>query len=397
MSQPPCRDCGAMLDPDGSCFLCATMPSTDRGDPVTGAELLDQLRAALVRYVAFPSDEAADAVTLWVAATHAQSAWEHAPRLVAVSPEKRCGKSRLMDVAEATANKTIVTVNISPAALVRSIDDTAPPTLLVDEADTIFGPKAADNHEDLRGLINSGHQRNRPYLRYDITSRRVEELPTFCMAMLAGIGDLPDTIMDRAVIIRMRRRAPGETVDPFRTRRDRPALHDLRDQLHEWIRVPDRIDGLLNAEPAMPVEDRAADTWEPLVAVADAAGGDWPRRARKATLALVAAENKTDVEGSLGVRLLTDVKETFTDWTVSFLTTADLLSTLAKLDEAPWHDLPLTSNKLAALLRPYGITSRRNKAGSARGYRLEDFQDAFARYTPSNDVKPSDPQVSELG
>ena len=180
------------------------------------------MHAALIRYVILPSPEAADAVTLWIAATHAQPAWAHAPRLVIRGPEKRCGKSRLLDIVEALCHDPLITVNASPAAVYRSITDD-PPTLLVDEADTIFGPKA-DGNEDLRGLLNAGHQRNRPAMRYDAATNRVETIPTFAMAALAGIGAMPDTIEDRAVVIRMRRRAPGETVAPYRHRRDRPAL-----------------------------------------------------------------------------------------------------------------------------------------------------------------------------
>src|ERR687884_275391 len=109
------------------------------GPAVNGAELLGELRAALSRYVILPTDEAADAVTLWIAASHAQPAWAHAPRLVIRAPEKRCGKSRLLDVVEATCFRPIITVNASPAAVYRSITDD-PPTMLVDEADAIFGP-----------------------------------------------------------------------------------------------------------------------------------------------------------------------------------------------------------------------------------------------------------------
>ena len=239
-----------------------------------------ELHAAFGRYVIFPSPEAHDAVVLWCAATHGQPAWEHAPRLTPISPEKRCGKSRLMDVAEAVCHHVLITVNVSTAAVVRSITPDDPPTLMVDEADTIFGTKrAAENHEDVRGILNAGHQRNRPYVRWDITTRSREECPTFAMAMLAAIGDLPDTIMDRAIVIRMRRRGPGEKVAPFRTRRDAPALRALRDRLHNWVRA--HIDILAKAEPDLPVEDRAADTWEPLIIVAGLAGGDWPDRARR--------------------------------------------------------------------------------------------------------------------
>ena len=207
------------------------VPPIPTAQAVDGARLLGELRAAFTRYVVLPSPQAADAVTLWTAATHAQPAWEHAPRLAVVSPLKRCGKSRLLDVVAETCHAPLITINATIAAVVRSIG-ADPPTLLVDEADTLWGTrKQADANEDLRGLLNAGHQRNRPMLRWDVTSRTAEQLDTFAMALLAAIGELPDTIMDRAVVVRMRRRAPGEQVDPYRTRRDAPPLHDLRDRL----------------------------------------------------------------------------------------------------------------------------------------------------------------------
>lgn len=351
-----------------------------------GARILGQLRDALTRYVVLPSPEATDAVTLWIAATHAQSAWEHATRLVITAPEKRCGKSRLLDIIEATCHQPLITVNISPAALVRSIED-KPPTLLLDEADTVFGRKAADNHEDLRGIINSGHQRNRPYIRWDVASRTRETCPTFAMAALAGIGELPDTIMDRAVIIRMRRRAAGENVDPYRTRRDRPPLETLRDNLASWAGA--HGDELNHAAPELPVEDRAADNWEPLVAVADQAGGDWPARARKAALLLCAEDASADTEGSLGLRLLSDVRDLFEAMTVSFLSSADLTAGLRRVDDGPWQSLDLTMHKLAFHLRPYSVRPRQNDARTARGYHAADFADAFRRYLTVQSVQPS--------
>lgn len=254
------------------------MATVDTADTYEGAALLDALRAALTRYVSLPNPETADAITLWIAASHAQPAWAHAPRLVIRAPEKRCGKSRLLDIVEANCHDPFITVNSSSAAVYRSITED-PLTMLVDEADTIFGPKAEGN-EDLRGLLNAGHQRNRPAKRYDAATNRVESIPTFAMAALAGIGAMPDTIEDRAVIARMRRRAPGDTVAPYRHRRDRPALRELAGQLADWLRSD--LATLEAAEPAMPVEDRAADTWEPLVVVAEHAGGDWPGRARTA-------------------------------------------------------------------------------------------------------------------
>ncbi|WP_412516485.1 DUF3631 domain-containing protein [Actinomadura madurae] len=360
----------------------------DDRPPINGAELLDAVREALTRYVVLPSPQAADAVTLWIAATHAQPAWPHAPRLVIRGPEKRCGKSRLLDVTEATCHVPFITVNSSPAAVYRSITDD-PPTLLVDEADTIFGPKAEGN-EDLRGLLNAGHQRNRPAKRYDANANRVESIPTFAMAALAGIGAMPDTIEDRAVIIRMRRRAPGETVAPFRYKRDRPPLRQLATDLAAWLRAD--LASLEAAEPAMPVEDRAADTWEPLVAVADHAGGHWPERARAAVLALT-AEADDNGEMSTRLRLLTDCRTAF--GTDTALPTAVLLDRLKAEPEAPWDDYGpngLTAMKLGTILREYEIRSDtiRFQTGQAKGYRRADFTDAWARYCPADDTPSGD-------
>jgi len=354
-----------------------------RGRVDVGAPLLAELHAALCRYVVFPSAEAADAVCLWVVATHAQPAWEHAPRLAVVSPLKRCGKSRLVDIVAETCHEPLITVNATIAAIVRAIGED-PPTLLVDEADALWGSrKQADNNEDLRGLLNAGHQRNRPMLRWDITTRTLDRLDTFAMAMLASIGDLPDTIMDRAVVVRMRRRGPGEQVAPYRTRRDTPALHALRERLTGWARG--HLAELEQAVPTMPLEDRAADTWEPLIAVADLAGGEWPKRARAAAGALAADAAEQDTDSSLGLRLLVDLRAIFAD--DDRLDSKTALDRLCRLEESPWDDLRgkrLDARRLSKLLRPYGIKPKVIRFGEAtpRGYERADFADAWRRYLP---------------
>lgn len=143
--------------------------------------------------------------------------------------------------------------------------------------DTIFGSaRVAENNEDLRGLLNAGFQRGKAALRCHGPSQKPTLFATFAMTALAGIGGLPDTITDRAVNIRMRRRKTGETVQPFRERRDGPALKCVRDQLEAWLADPSVLAKLADAEPVMPLEDRAADVWEPLIAIADLAGGEWP-------------------------------------------------------------------------------------------------------------------------
>jgi hypothetical protein len=347
----------------------------------TGAALLQLVREAVARYVVLPSTDAAVGVVLWIAASHGVPCWAHAPRLVIRAPEKRCGKSRLLDLVEALCHRPLMTVNASPSAVYRSIGLSAddPPTLLIDEADAIFGPKAADN-DDLRGLLNAGHQRGRPALRYDAATRRVERIDTFAMAALAGIGAMPDTIEDRAIVIRMRRRAPGETVHPYRLRRDGPGLADLRGRLNHWLRA--HTDELAAAVPSMPVEDRAADTWEPLIAVADLAGCRWSDLARAAVLTLT-ADRDAGAALSTQARLLTDCRAAFGDANV--LPTTDLLHRLKADPEAPWSTYGpngLSAMKLAQLLREFDITSStmRFPTGQAKGYSRRDFTDAWSRY-----------------
>jgi hypothetical protein len=370
------------------------------GGADTGVELLDQVLRALTRYVAFPSQEAAWAVTLWVACTHAQDAWEHATRLVIKSPVKRCGKSRAFEVARELCHEVLATTNISTAALVRSIGLVKPaPTILVDEADTIFATRRGERSEgaeEIRGILNSGHARGWPYIRWDATARKREVCPTFAMAAIAGIGDLPDTIEDRAVIVTMRRRAPGEEVEKFRYKKAVPPLRALRDFLHDWVySVADR---LAEAEPDLPVEDRAADVWEPLVALADAAGGHWPERARQACMVL--AGGGTGEDASEATRILRDIFTAFqpvvdedgdvTRPATDRLATTTLLHRINALEDSPWGGWNrgdgMSARNLAKLLKPYDIKSRTVKfsdGATAKGYHAQDFHDPWSRYVPA--------------
>lgn len=354
--------------------------------PVVGADVLDEVQSALTNYVAFPSLEAADAVTLFIAATHAQTAWEHATRLVIKSPVRRCGKTRLLEVSVELCHQVLATTNISTAALVRSIGLDDPPTVVLDEADAVFATRRGERSEgaeDLRGILNSGHARGWPYIRWDASTRKREECPTFAMAIIAGIGDLPDTIEDRAVIVTMRRRSPGEEVARFRRRRSVPPLHQLRDRLHGW--ATDHADQMAEAEPGLPVEDRAADVWEPLIVVADAAGGDWPDRARAACRALVGTG--TGEEGD-SARLLADLHAVF--GSADRLSTAAILDRLNGVDDAPWggwhRGEGLNARDLARLLKPYEVSSRKvriDAESTAKGYMAEAFSDAWSRYVPA--------------
>jgi hypothetical protein len=204
--------------------------------------------------------------------------------------------------------------------------------------------------------------------------------------------------MDRAVVVRMRRRAPGEHVQPYRTRRDAPPLHDLRDRLAPWARA--HLRELQHATPPMPLEDRAADTWEPLIAIADLAGGDWPARARDAAATMTAAEVQQEEDTAASVRLLADLRQVFTAADAEALYTSTLLEALHKLEDAPWADWyghPLTTRELAKLLRPYQVESKnvREHGGAPRkGYARTDLHDAWARYVPLHPLHELQPPES---
>lgn len=356
-------------------------------EPVDGWQLLNDVQAFLLRFVAFPTEHEAVAVTLWVGHTHLMDHWESTPRLAILSPEPGSGKTRVMELTETLVPNPVAAVNCTPAFLFRRISgEDGLPTILHDEIDTIFGPKSKD-HEEIRGVINAGHRRGAVAGRCVVKGKTIEteELPAFCAVGMAGLGNLPDTILSRSVIIPMRRRGPGEVVESYRRRLHAPEGHALRDRLAAWA---ESIRETINTFPDMPqgIEDRAADVWESLLSVADAAGGPWPDRARVAAVALVAAAKGG--QPSLGVRLLGDCRTIFGD--TDQLSTVELLNGLTALEEAPWSDLrgkPLDARRLANLLHPYEIKSKVIRIGTTtpRGYTKTDFYDAWARYLPSKE------------
>lgn len=359
-----------------------------------GAQLLANLENFLGRFMAYPSQHAVIAHVLWVAHTHLMECWESTPRIAFLSPEPGSGKTRALEITETLVPRPVEAINVTPAYLFRKVSDPkGRPTILFDEIDTLFGAKAKE-HEEIRGILNAGHRRGATAGRCIVRGKEVftEELPAFCAVALAGLGNLPDTILSRSVIVRMRRRAPNERVEPYRRRLHAPEGHELRDRLAAWT-VAIALD-LKDVWPEMPPEitDRAADVWEALLAVADAAGGDWPKWARVAAVALV-ADSKAATP-SLGVRLLADLREVF--GTHDSLTTETILKALVAMDEAPWSDLrgkPLDSRHLANYLRPYGIRSKtiRVGTGTPKGYIRADMTDAWSRYLgdPSKEAATS--------
>ena len=360
-------------------------PPTTR--PVNlGSQLLKEVYEFLGRFVAYPSEAARVAHTLWVAHSHCMSSWESTPRLAFLSPEPGSGKTRALEITGTLVPRPVEAVSASPAYLFRKVSDPeGAPTILHDEIDTVFGPKSGD-HEDVRAFLNAGHRKGAKAGRCVIRGKEIctEEFPAYCAVALAGLGNLPDTILTRAVVIRMRRRAPGEKVEPYRQRLHAKEGHRIRDELAMWAQHITPF--LVDVWPTMPegIEDRNADVWESLLAIADEAGGEWPEKARAAAVALVAQSQ--DNSPSLGVRLLADLRKVFGDRDT--MPTEEIIRSLCALDEAPWSDLrgkALDPRKLAGMLKPYNVMPRVLRVGNStpRGYVREDLWDAWVRYLPA--------------
>lgn len=366
---------------------------------IAGARLLDDIHAFLGRFVAYPNPHAHVAHTLWVGHSHMMGAWETSPRIAFLSPEPASGKTRALEITELLVPRAISAVNMSSSALFRVIgSEDGLPTILFDEIDTVFGPKAREN-EELRGLLNAGYRRGAKTYRSLVTGKavKVEEIEAFSAVALAGLGDLPDTILSRSVIVRMRRRAPGESVEPYRRRLHAAEGYQLRDRLAEWACINEAEAAC--AWPEMPegIADRDADCWEALLAIADLAAGHWPETVRVAAVAHVA--DSASRRESLGVKLLTDVRTVF--GSSEQLPTAELLDALNRMDESPWGDLrgkPLDARRLSRMLGNYGVgpTTIRTGSGTPKGYRSIDLYDAWRRYLPSlGGEKPATTATSE--
>jgi hypothetical protein len=350
--------------------------------PADPAKLLRVLHEWLTSYVAFPSPHAAVAVTLWIAHTHLAGCFDSTGRLVLLSPEPECGKSRVLELAELTSAGAEFLNDASAAYLFRRIgaEGAGAVTLLLDEADAIWKRKGDENAEAMRSILNAGHRKGASVGRAENHGADLTRFRVYAPAAIAAKGDpLPDTIMSRAIVVHMRRRAPDQQVRRYRERITRPEGEPLHDELAAWAAsVAGEVGG---SWPDLPegVEDRAADVWEPLVVVADLAGGEWPGLARQACTALVAG-GRDDAQ-TTGTRLLADLRHVFGGAEV--LSTETILGKLRGLDEAPWAEW-LNARRLAGMLKPYGAGPRVVRLGGStpRGYRADDLADAWHRYLP---------------
>lgn len=345
-------------------------------DAIDGAALLNEIHATARRFIVC-EPETITATALWVAFTWLVDHVQVAPLAVITAPEKRCGKSQLLTFIGNLARRPMVASNISPAAIYRVIEAHSP-TLLIDEADTFF----RDN-EELRGVINSGHTRQSAFvIRVEGEKLEPKQFSTWSAKAISGIGQLSETLMDRAITLELRRKMPHESVERLR-HAEAGLFQTLAAKLARWAQ--DNCHAIGSARPHLPesLNDRAQDNWEPLLAIADRVGGDWPKLARHAALKISGIDKDTL---SLSSELLSDIKDVFDKEHLDRIATVDLITALTKDEEAPWatynRGKPLSPRQLAKRLGEYGIkpVTLRTGGGLCKGYTHDAFADAFNRY-----------------
>ena len=387
-------------------------------EPVDVAALLADLVLLLTRFVVLPK-WSAEAVALWVIHTYAYELRDVSTYLGVESPEKRCGKTTLLSVLTELVSRPVPASNISSPAFFRVIQEMHP-TLMIDETDTFL-----PSNEELRGILNSGYNRKMAFVvrvaygpadgktepgtgqpqngkphyypagipeqRHEILDHIARNKSTtglaifscWCPKVIAQIGRLPDTLADRCVMIRMQRKLPDDKCERLRNL----DATDLRRKCARF--VLDHREQIASARPEIPedLNDRAADIWEPLLAIADIAGGAWPSKARQSAIQLTSSAQDRSPMGAL----LLDIMLPFFHKNVERLFTRDLLVWLNGFEDRPWMEMKrgkeITERWLSQKLRPYGVRPRMMRIGEAqaRGYLKDELADVLRRYLQQSD------------
>lgn len=353
-------------------------------EPVNGSELLSEIDRTIRRFIVC-EPETAQAASLWIVMTWLMDVVKVAPLAVITAPEKRCGKTQLLDLIGKMSYRPMFASSITPAALFRSVEMWQP-TLLIDEADAFL-----KDNEEMRGLLNAGHTRTSAYtIRTVGDDHTPKKFNVWGAKAISGIGHLSDTLMDRAVVLELRRKLDCEHVD--RIRHAEPGLFEIL--CRKICRfAEDNRETIRNARPALPEElnDRAQDNWEPLLSIADMAGGNWPDIARIAALKI---SRGNQISQSIGAELLSDIKEIFDEKNVSKLFTSDLIAALCEDSEKPWDTYnrgkSIAPRQLSNRLKEYGIKSKDIRIGheNKKGFEKVQFADAFKRYIHTQPEPP---------
>jgi hypothetical protein len=361
-------------------------------EPIETQALLLELMTQVRRYVVL-HDEGALAIVLWVmmAWLHAEIA-THSPILVLTSAEENSGKTTCAGVLALLTPRPYSAIEMTGPGLFHVVDERHP-TLIVDEADKLFPRRT-----DLVHIVNAGWTRGAKIPR--LVHGAVREFDVFCPKIVGMKGfDLPSTTASRAIVIELFPKLPEERVEDFKFTDD-DAFMTLRRKLARWSM--DNAAALKDATPMMPpgFGNRLAQNWRLLFAIADLT--DDKQAARAAAVKL----SRKTVKRSEGVRLLDALRRMLADACdetlpgslmprfapiAEVITSDEIVRRLNADPEAEWRAFrgrgPITQRQVAALLAAYNIhpgvvhPTKRSDL-SRRGYRREQFDEAFRRYLP---------------
>jgi hypothetical protein len=349
------------------------------------ADLLDETVAFIRRYVVF-GDLEADACAIWNAHTYVYDRASATPYLHPHSPDPGSGKTTLLDVLSVIACDAQQVDNMTEAVLFRLIDSRKP-TLLIDEVDAVFGKKNSDSAEGIRQILNSGYRRGKLAFRCVPPTHEVVGFDVYCPKATAGLHRLPGTLAHRSIPIAMSPPRPDDIYEDFDFEEAEAEAETLRMNLRSWA---DESDGALTSpllKPAklLELDGRGNEIWRVLFRIADMAGGDWPERARVAALGLTARQFQLD-DASVGVKLLSHIRDIFVDERMSCKSVADALNEDEGLTYGGWNDgKGISTRELGQKLRPYRIHAKPIRIDGTRagnGYEREQFEDVWSRYLP---------------
>ena len=298
-------------------------------EAVNGEELFNLIHDNLTTHIILPTG-AAVAITLWTILTYCFDAFLILPILTLLSPEKRCGKTTLLLLLNGLVNNGRLSSNISPAAVYRIVEKSAP-TLLTDEADTFF-----KNNEELRGIYNSGHTREAAFIdRVNKETMEVERFSTWAPKAIAMIGKPKDTIFDRSIIVPMSRKKKGEVVQKKKLTHYNDST-SIRQKAKRWA-----MDNMKALERQVGVElpdlgnDRMTDNWTPLISITALIGADLLERSKESMMLLSNVHAEDD---SIGSMLLEDIREIFQEVNSGRISSEDLVNKLVAIESRPWPE-----------------------------------------------------------
>lgn len=357
-------------------------PWPEQVDP---AQLLDEIVMTMRHFIVMDTEQA-HAAALWVAFTWLIDVVKVAPLIIINAPERECGKSQLLSVLFNLSRKAISAANMRSATLFR-ICEKWHPSIMIDEADTFI-----KTDDEMSGLINAGHTRDSAFAwRLVGDDHEPKPFSVWGAKAFAGINlerHLPSATMSRAIMIQLRRKLPNEKVSRLR-HAENGLFADIASKLARF--AEDYSKQIQQARPALPdaLGDREQDNWEPLLAIAECAGTRWTKYATDAALKLCG--NRDCEAVSSANELLSDIRGVFEnrpEVPLSKITYKDLMKALIEDPEKSWDTYnrgkPIKIRQVTKQLASYSIKSKTIRSGydTDKGFEVEQFADAFARYLP---------------